>query len=368
MFDEYFSDWDYVLSFFPSGWEDKLRELGALKFGRKFSGKDGSRKLLRALFIHLCSGCSLRETAVWCKQGDIVDISDVALLKRLRKSGSWFNWCISELLPMLRPSINNARFTDMNFRVVDGSIIKEPGVTGSQWRLHYSVGLRNLCCDEIEITSSKKGENFKNFKVSSGDVLLGDRGYAQRSGVAHVHKHGGNVLLRFSPWNFPLVNLQGNAFQLLRNLRKLKTGEVGDWDVRVKFEGEYINGRVCAVKKSPGAVKAAQKKVLRKAQKDGVKNIKKNTLEYAGYVLIFTTLSRKKIKASEILEIYRYRWQIEIVFKRLKSILELGHLHKYDEASSKAWLSGKILVSLIVELMLRAGETFSPWGYPLREN
>lgn len=368
MFDEYFSDWDYVLSFFPSGWEDKLRELGALKFGRKFSGKDGSGKLLRALFIHLCSGCSLRETTVWCKQGGIVNISDVALLKRLRKSGPWFNWCISELLPMLRPAINNERFPGMNFRVVDGSIIKEPGVTGSQWRLHYSVGLRNLFCDEIEITSSRAGENFKNFKVSPGDVLLGDRGYGQRSGVAHVHKNGGHVLMRFSPWNFPLMNSQDNAFQLLRNLRKLKTGEVGDWDVRIKFEDEYIEGRVCAVKKSPGVIEDAKRKVIRKAQKNGTKNIKKNTLEYAGYVLIFTTVPREKINGTEILEIYRYRWQIEIVFKRLKSILELGHLHKYDETSSKAWLSGKILVSLIVELMLQAGESFFPWGYPLKAN
>jgi hypothetical protein len=107
---------------------------------------------------------------------------------------------------------------------------------------------------------------------------------------------------------------------------------------------------------------------MQKATANGSRKLQKNTLEYAEYVLLFTTLIREKFSGAEILEVYRWRWQVELVLKRLKSLLELGHLHKYDDTSSRAWLSGKILVSILIELMLQAGEKFFPWGYPLRED
>jgi len=50
-------------------------------------------------------------------------------------------------------------------------------------------------------------------------------------------------------------------------------------------------------------------------------------------VLVFTTLPAEELPAAEILEWYRLRWQVELVFKRLKSLAQLGHLPKHDERS-----------------------------------
>jgi hypothetical protein len=55
----------------------------------------------------------------------------------------------------------------------------------------------------------------------------------------------------------------------------------------------------------------------------------------------------------------------QLAFKRMKSIMGLGHLPKKDPASARAWLHGKIFASLLVERMVQAAETFSPWGYRL---
>src|SRR5450759_4390116 len=65
------------------------------------------------------------------------------------------------------------------------------------------------------------------------------------------------------------------------------------------------------------------------------------------------------------LEMYRGRWQIEIAFKRLKSVIGLGHLRKTDSEGAKAWLHGKLLVAFLMEALIAAGERFFPWGYPL---
>ena len=49
----------------------------------------------------------------------------------------------------------------------------------------------------------------------------------------------------------------------------------------------------------------------------------------------------------------------------MKSILKLGELPKKREDSCRAWLHGKLLVSLLLERLLDEAEHFSPWGYEL---
>ena len=88
-------DWQVVRRFLPVGWEDKARELGALRRCRNFSG---AVALLRTLLIHLADGCSLRETVVRARQGGLVSVSDVALLKRLKASGEWFRWMAERVM------------------------------------------------------------------------------------------------------------------------------------------------------------------------------------------------------------------------------------------------------------------------------
>ena len=68
---------------------------------------------------------------------------------------------------------------------------------------------------------------------------------------------------------------------------------------------------------------------------------------------------------SQILEWYRVRWQIELAFKRLKTLAQLGHLPKYDDRSSRAWLYGKLLVALLAHKLMQVGRDISPWGYLL---
>ena len=89
------TDFDFLLTFLPPEWERKAKELGALIRCRKFNN---AQVLLRILLIHLAEGCSLRETAVRARQGGLADVSDVAIMDRLRQSEEWFRWMNSELM------------------------------------------------------------------------------------------------------------------------------------------------------------------------------------------------------------------------------------------------------------------------------
>jgi len=360
------ADCDYLLTFLPSGWQDKARELGALRRCRKIPD---ARVLLRVLLIHLAEGCSLRETAVRARQGGLLDVSDVAIMDRLGCAGEWLRWMSTELMAhwvARQPAaVFGPRF---NVRVADATQVKEPGPTGSCWRIHYVVELPSLRCAELHVSDSEGaqcGESLRRFAVHRGELFIADRGYGVASGVAHVVEGGGDVLVRFGWSNLALVNERGGRFNLFARLRRLEGTALGDWPARVRHGRHLIAGRVCAVKKSRQAAERARRRAHRQAQRHGAA-ITAQTLEAAGYVFVFTTVAAEQLGAADVLEFYRGRWQVELVFKRLKSVLGLGHLRKSDPEAARAWLHGKLFVAFLVEALRRHGESFFPWGYPLR--
>ena len=79
-------DWDLLLTFFPTDWKNLAHTSGALKGLRQDKSEENC---LRVLLMHLGCGLSMRETVVRARQAKLADISDVALLKRLRKSKEW---------------------------------------------------------------------------------------------------------------------------------------------------------------------------------------------------------------------------------------------------------------------------------------
>lgn len=108
-------------------------------------------------------------------------------------------------------------------------------------------------------------------------------------------------------------------------------------------EGGDLTGRFCALRKSEHAIALARKRLTRAASKKH-RPVKPETLEFAKLVLIVTTLRPSLFSREEILEGDRVRWQIELVFKRLKSLAGGGHLPKGDETRARAWLEGKLCV------------------------
>jgi hypothetical protein len=355
-------DWSVLTRFFPPGWQEKARELGAL---RRCRGFPDAERLLRTLLIHLGDGCSLKETVARAKHGGLVDVSSVALFKRLKCSGEWLRWMACSVMTNWFSKQSGDLFgSDLRVRLIDGSNVQEPGSTGSSWKIHYSVGLPSLLCDEVYVTGPQIGESFKRFKIRRGDLLLGDKQYAKRPGIAYVVGCGGDVLVRTNLQSIPFLDANGTAFPLLDHLRTIRGTQLGDWDVWVEHDKSLIRGRVCALRMSKKAREAARLKTLRERTKKG--KVKPETLEAAEYISVFTTLPRK-FGPTIVLETYRGRWQVELAFKRLKSIIGLGHLRKVDIDGAKAWLHGKLLVAFLTEALIIAGTIFSPWGYALRE-
>jgi len=358
-------DWELLLSFFPDGWRDLARTTGALKGLRQDKGEEDC---LRVLMIHFGCGLSMKETVTRARRAKLANLSSVALFKRLRKSGEWLYQLCRALFEErgLKPAVACTH----QFRIVDGTLIKEPGPTGAQWRIHYSLRWPALRCDYFRLSPVEgegNGESLRQFPLEAGDYTLADRGYCHASGIHYAAKRNCRLTVRLNPDGIVLQTPAGEPFDLLKRLKPLqRTGQIASWSAIVPWEQEIaVAVRVCVVRKSKAAIALAHAQLRRKASKQG-SQLQPETLIYAEYVMVVTTFPEEEFPAWLVLEYYRFRWQVELVFKRFKQIAQLGHLPKQDSESAKAWLYGKLFVALLTDKVLAHARALSPWGYELQ--
>lgn len=359
-------DWNFLASFFPPRW----KELGQVSEALKGLRQDKSEEnYIRTLLLHLGCGLSMRETVVRARQAKLAELSDVALLKRLRKSKEWLYRLCCALLE--ERGLATGPASSPTLRLIDATVVKEPGKTGSQWRIHYSLQWPTLICDHFKITAAEgkgSGESLRHFPLKSGDFVVVDRGYCHASGIHYAVGKGAYLAVRLNPDGILLQTPEGTKFSLLEQLQALAaTGQMADWAVRIPYQGQAPeSARLCVVRKTQTAIALAQKKLRRYASKHGTR-LQPETLIYAQYVMVLTTFPAPDFSLAQVLDHYRFRWQIELVFKRFKQIAQLGHLPKYDQDSAQAWLYGKLFVALLTEKLIQHARALSPWGYELAQ-
>lgn len=355
---EEFENWEVLRRFLPEGWEEQAWLCGAMRRARYI--KDPAT-VLRILLLHLANGCSLAETAARAQTSGLGAISSVGVFKRLRAAGPWLRWLAQQergaaALPL--------GAVGRRVRAVDATTVCEPGSTGGDWRVHYAVNLADLQCDFFQLTELRQsGETFRRVPVNKGDIMLGDRVYAAPPGVAHVLAGGGDVIVRLNRMALPLFDYHHRRIDLAPQMRTLKGHSPAESSSWIKdSQGGWIAGRMVALRQSAEVTRWTRQRMLRRARRDQ-EPVSPLSLELAEYFILWTSL--KKLHAAEILELYRLRWQIELVFKRMKSILGLGHMPKKDPLSAQAWLEGKLFVGLLIGRMVDIAASFFPWGYPV---
>jgi len=183
--------------------------------------------------------------------------------------------------------------------------------------------------------------------------------------MARVHGAGAFFLVRL-PWStVPLVSSDGTPFDLFRFLRGVSAAELAEEHVSFNAgKGSKVPCRIVAIRRSAAAAESARARVLSERSRKG-RSIDPRSLEAAEYTILLTNLDEARLSPHEAAEIYRFRWQIEIVFKRLKSVLDLDRIQAYEPALVETYVFGKLLGALLVEDLTDRYLSFSPWGYPL---
>ena len=148
-------EWEFLTGLLPKDWREQARTTGALRRAR---GVESADRLLKLILMHTATGLSLRQTVVRAREQSVADISDVALLKRLRSSEAGRRGLTSGMTEMGQEEIVHRVCARRRVRAVDATTIVEQGGAGTDWRVHYTLRLPDLHCDFFELTDEQGGE------------------------------------------------------------------------------------------------------------------------------------------------------------------------------------------------------------------
>ena len=215
-------DWPFLLTLLP---EDRVRMAGELGALRRKRGLPSADALLHVAFAYAYCGLSLRDTALWAGKAQVAFLSWVALWKRLRGAAPWLGWLVMAKLAerTALPVVPGG----LRVRLVDATVVSKPGSKGTDYRVHLGLDLSRLLIDAVQLTLAG-GESFQRLAIQPGEVLLGDRAYARRPGMAAVVAAGGELLVRLNGQDVPLQGPDGQPFDLLEAVRRLEATQLGD--------------------------------------------------------------------------------------------------------------------------------------------
>ena len=86
---------------------------------------------------------------------------------------------------------------------------------------------------------------------------------------------------------------------------------------------------------------------MRRAAIKKGKKLDPRSLIAAEFMIVVTSLPKNSYMAKDVLAVYRLRWQIELAFKRLKSLLHMDKLPTRIEQTSRSWLYAHLIVALL---------------------
>ena len=333
----------------PSGYEQASVATKALERKREIKTPVD---LIRLVLIYLTGGYSQLEMSVLARTLGIAKISDVAFLKRFAKCKDWLSWIVSQIVPTpIIEYTSLSKFAPYQIVALDASDVTEKGRSGRTFRLHYAIDLLKMCSLSYKITTQKIGETLSNFYIKENWLILADRIYGTLTGIESCLKAKANFVLRLRHNAFNLYDEHGKAIQLLDRLKDVTSNTVISIDVFVKLPTLGLTKlRICATRIPDDKL---AKVIQRNKRRDSKKQLitSNEALAMSNYVVVITALPCD-ILAEDIISLYRYRWQVEIYFKRLKSILDFGNVPLHREDSIHTWLNGKLLISLLIEQML----------------
>jgi hypothetical protein len=349
-----------ILPLLPPDLAAHARARGAFTRAR---GLASPAALLRALLAYVLCCSSLAHLGAWAVLVDVADLSAPAWGQCLRRAAPWLGWLLTTLLSRPTPAPPGGP----RVLLIDGSTVRPPG-GGPDWRWHSAYDLRAGRLHSLRLTDDHTGEHLEHYALAAGDIVVADSGYGYRRSVAVAHRQGAAVVLRIWPTTCPLETSDGTAVDVVAWLGSAARRQ-RERALYVRYRKQRYAVRVIAQRLSAAATAKARARKRAKARRDG-RTIQAATLAAAGWRLILTTLPEASWPTDAVLRLYRGRWQVELLFKRIKQLLRVAEVRVQRREAVEAVLALYLIAWALQEraagtLLAQLPQGAPPGGGPL---
>jgi len=349
-------DWKTVLAHFPAEAERLAHEHKVINVQWPNAKVHDAATLLRFILLHVGADIPLRQTVTLIAEAGGPSLAPVWLHKRMRRAQPYLAALVELMIADVVADATPESWAGYEMVSVDATTVSGPGAEGSDVRLHCVLRLHDLRVRDVCVTSASEGETFRNFVWEADTLVIADRGYANAPGIFWVVDQGAAVLVRVNRGSLPLTALSGKTIDVLAWCRGLK-GNVPHEQravvAQAKGKGREerkLEGRLIGIHLPQDAARAARERTRRE---DGPA-VTAEKLEASEYVVLFTTAPASRMSAERCVEAYRLRWQVELQFKRWKSLCHFDKLPNYRDDTMLAWVTAKLLLGLLLDRVAAA--------------
>jgi Transposase DDE domain len=361
-------DWNLVLSYLPAGYEELAVEYKQLQTQYGNAKITTAEQLLRLMFVHVGAELPLRQTVTLVAAAGGPKVAPMRLHMKMRNAPPYLCALLGRMCPD-RGSAAPELWGGYEMCALDATTVCGPGATGTEALLHTKMRLSDLRILEAKVTNNSVGETLKNFNFESAQLAIVDRGYSQAAGITWLRRQGADVLVRLNRGALPVFDEKKELIDVIEWARSIPddiaTERLASILDTSDPDADRIQGRLVAIRLPPDKAAEARKRVRREQGKEATAA----TLEMAAYVVLFTTAPKNRLSAARCLEAYHLRWQVELLYKRWKSLGGLDQLPNERDDTIRAWVYIKLLLGLIVERLGSASAELSPpvrLSYPAR--
>jgi len=340
-------DWQALVQRLPSDWQEQALQLKAWQRLRKLATV---AQLLRALLMYAACGFSFRQLGLWATVVGVGCLSERAWRKRVERAQEWIKWLLGALLgsqqaPGWLPT------TSGRVLLIDASRLKLPAGSGEDVKVHsaYNLGVGRL--EDVTVTDRHSAEGLGHFALRKGDVAVTDAGYPLGSSVQQGQAQGAYGVHRFSAHQVRLERADGQKIDLKRLVKHQAYGTVREYQVWVWDPSHCERFAIRLIISLLPRKQAMQARARKRARIRLKKGPKANVAPawWAGVILLGTTLPQEQWSSQDVVKLYRARWQIELLFKRLKQGLQLHLLPVKQWQRAQAYVHLCLLVWCLQE-------------------
>ena len=334
------------------------RQSGAFRRAREIKSP---QILLRLILFYVCQApTSIRLVAEMAAVHLGIFVSDQAIRMRFLKSRDFIKAVVLDKLNEfpLEPESSPG----LEIRLGDATHVCAPGAKGTQHRLHVSYDPHKARFTSIQLTDEKEGECASRMPLNEGILWLGDRAYGHAKDLISIRARGAHALVRFHPQSTHLADVDDDSYLSPERIeRMLRKQPMLDMRVVIKEKGSNPTpARAVAVPLPDEKAARARQQVIASAKKKG-KQPSKVTLKLAGYAFLLTTLKKHQVSAKRLVRWYGLRWQIELLFKRWKSIFDLDEVNKASQALRELQIWARLLMVVLCQDMRLLLTSTSEW-------
>ena len=340
---EFSEDWDkQILPLLPKDIDQRLKDSGCIK---RFRGICNAMALIKSILFFAISKISLAQLAAITQAVGLASMSDTAWRKCLLKIIPFLDTIIQNLLNAII-TIPFGKESPKVF-LVDATSVRLQGKEQYLERIHVSFDLNNNRIAQLKITDKHTAESFSHFSMNPGEIFIGDAGYSYVRNFVYAIEQGADVIIRINPQNFPLYDIMGNRLKyenLMPNSKEQSTSTL----CLLKYNGKYYKARIVIGRLPQNKIKAAQKRKSSVSSKKQ-KHIRPETTRNAGFVFLVTSLTGEEYGQDAILELYRARWQVELLFKCFKQKLDIRTIRIASPTYARVMIYLWLIIFIITE-------------------